>query len=255
MIERAAAGRNVPRSRRLRPDLLIVFLGIIAATTPTPATAQNSRFEEFHTWTDLTTIYNFNDRFRYDGEIGIQGLLTDSYWTAVFVQPSVRYQSRPWWSLQGGATLVYNFFQDEEDLPEVRPWAGVQFLWPRPGGFAFSHRIRLELRAFYIKPDTSWTTSYRARYRLQVRSPNFSIGSADNFFALTFFEVFGDLKPFINGSFGDRFRLNIGVGKHLTEASQIQVNYFFHKVRLSPARGDLEVDDHVVRLRFFHSFN
>ena len=56
-------------------------------------------------------------------------------------------------------------------------------------------------------------------------------------------------------TFGDRFRFNIGIGKKVTNALRMELNYVFHTVRLSDERGDFDFDDHVVRLRLFYSFN
>ena len=33
-----------------------------------PVASQEPPFNSFHTWADFTTIYDFNDRFRYDGD-------------------------------------------------------------------------------------------------------------------------------------------------------------------------------------------
>ena len=123
---------------------LVALLAVVAAS---PAFAQNPpEFEEFHTWTDAATIVNFSDDFRYDGDYGIRGLLTDSNWTLVYIRPSVRYRAKPWLMLHGGAALFYNFFRDKEDLPELRPWVGVRFL-TRAGEWSISNYFRVEYRA------------------------------------------------------------------------------------------------------------
>jgi hypothetical protein len=74
------------------------------------ATAQIQEFEEFHAWTDLATIYNFSTFFRYDGDYGLRGVLTDNNWTLLYLRPSVRYSTNKWLLLHGGAALFYNFF-------------------------------------------------------------------------------------------------------------------------------------------------
>jgi hypothetical protein len=130
---------------RLNASALVVLFQVIVATAvPTLAVSQEPRFEEFHTWTDLATIYKFDDRFRYDGDYGIRGLLTDENWTLIYLRPSVRYKDRPWLSLHGGAALFYNFFQNT-DLPELRPWIGARLVGPRPAGWVVSNYFRLEL--------------------------------------------------------------------------------------------------------------
>jgi len=222
---------------------------------PIPAASQEPKFSEFHTWWDIATIYNFDDRFRYDGDYGTRGLLTDDYWTLVYLRPSVRYRDRSWLSLHGGAALFYNFLEGEADLPELRPWLGARFVWPRLNGFVFSHYFRLELRAFYISEDSRWNVSLRPRYQLAMTSPDFAIGTADAFYILVSAELFEDLSSSDNTTIGDRFRFNLGMGKKVTSTLRMELNYVFHTVRLSDARGDFDFDDHVVRLRLFYSFN
>ena len=115
--------------RRLGASALVaLYLGIMATMIPTPAASQEPMFSEFHTWSDIATIYNFSDRFRYDGDYGLRGLLTDDYWTLLYLRPSVRYRDRSWLSLHGGAALFYNFFEGEANLPEHAQAQGVERL-------------------------------------------------------------------------------------------------------------------------------
>jgi hypothetical protein len=236
--------------RALGP-LVLAVLGLVLST---PTASQTPQFEEFHTWTDIATIYNFSERFRYDGDYGLRGLLTDSNWTLLYLRPSVRYQVRPWLRLHGGAALFYNFFSGE-DLPELRPWVGVRFLGPRPGGWVISNYFRLEYRAFYLKSKSEWEAGLRGRWQVQATSPRFAIGSAEEFYGLASIEPFFEIGSSIPGAFGDRFRINAGLGRQFNEGLRVELNYLFHKIRLPDESGELEMDDHVLRLRFFYSFN
>lgn len=247
--------RAAKRSARRQATLVILILGVLAMMTAASAASQEPRFSEFHTWTDIATIYNFDNHFRYDGDYGLRGLLTDSNWTLLYLRPSVRYSKWSWTTLHGGAALFYNFFGDGADLPELRPWLGTRFVWPRLGGFAFSHYFRLELRAFYIKEDSKWDAVLRGRYQLAVKSPDFAIGNAAGFYGLASAEIFDDLTATVNETFGDRYRFNIGIGKKVTPALRAELNYLFHTFRVSDERGDFDFDDNVVRLRLFYSFN
>ena len=96
-------------------------MGVIATTTPRPAAPQQFEFSEFHTWTDVATTYNFSDAFRYDGDYGIRGVLTDDDWTLIYLRPSIRYKTHAWLRFHGGMALFYNFFNTLQDLPEFRP--------------------------------------------------------------------------------------------------------------------------------------
>ncbi len=231
-----------------------MLAGGLVSTALQPAASQESPFASFHTWTDLTTIYEFSDRFRYDGDYGVQGLLTDSYWTQVWVRPSVRFRVRPDLSLHGGLGMIYNFIDDLHDLPELRPVVGLQLQWPRLGDFTFRHFIRAELRTLYLKSRNEWDASVRGRYQLPLTSPDIRIGTAVDYFVISSVEWF---ENFDSGDdfFGDTFRYNVGVGKGDVLGWRIILNYMFHRVRVpdSEQRRALELDDHVVRLRFIWS--
>jgi hypothetical protein len=234
--------------------MIALALLCLLGTTTQPAAAQSFEFTDFHTWTDLATIYNFSDSFRYDGDYGIRGLITDRDWTLIYVRPSVRYRFNLRLQLHGGAALFYNIFPGK-DLPELRPWAGIRFVGPRPVGFTISNYFRLEMRAFYLKSTREWDAGFRGRWQLQVTSPRFNIGSAREFYALISIEPFFNIGSSIAGSFGNRFRYNMGIGMQVTHQLRIDLNYLFHQIRVVDQDGELVNDDHVVRLRFFYSFN
>lgn len=219
-----------------------------------PALAQNREFEEFHTWTDVATIKNFSEQFRYDGDYGVRGLLTDGDWTLVYLRPSVRYRVKPWMTLHGGAALFYNFF-DGDDLPELRPHIGVRLPYRTQSGWTISNYFRLEYRAFYLKRESSWEGNFRGRWQVQATTPRFKIGSAREFYGLASVEPFFDFGSGSSDTFGDRFRINFGMGKLFGKRLRAELNYLFHQIRLPEQGGSLDVDDHVVRLRFFYTFD
>ena len=150
--------------------------------------------------------------------------------------------------------LFYNFYTTE-DLPELRPWVGVRFVGPRPGGWVMSNYFRLEYRAFYIKGEDKWDKVWRGRWQLQVATPRFAIGSVERLNVFASIETFKNFGTSIGGSLVDRVRTNIGIAKKVTPSLRIDLNYLFHRLRVSDASGDFALDDHVVRLRFFYSFN
>jgi len=219
---------------------------------PRPVGAQEPLFDEFHTWTDLATIYNISDRFRYDGDYGIRGLITDRNWTQWYLRPSVRYRPRTWLTLHGGVGLFYTVLP-ADDLPELRPWVGVRVTGPALKGFAVRNYLRLELRAFYLKGMQEWDVGTRGRWQLQVTSPFFDMLSANEFYAVTSVEPFFDLSSNTVEGFGDRFRFTLGLGKVVSDALRVELNYLFHKVRIPDQGGSLDTNDHVVRLRFFYT--
>ena len=230
------------------PLLILILILII----PNRGNAQLGDFKEFHTWTDVATIYFFDPNLRYDGDYGLRGVLTDENWTLLYLRPSVRYSEWNWMQLHGGAALFYNFLRNVPDLPEMRPWVGLRFIWPRIEGFAFSHYFRGEYRAFYYKEEKNWEAYFRGRYQFQISNNNFSIGDLKGFVALASIELFEDMSSLVDGIFGDRYRFNFGFGKRVIPNLRIDINYVFHKLNIG---GQLESDDHIIRTRFFYNFN
>jgi hypothetical protein len=228
--------------------LLIAFSLLL----PVSAQAQQPQFNEFHTWADIATIKNYSDRFRYDGDYGVRGLLTDSDWTQVYLRPSVRYRAKPWMTLHGGAALFYSFLEGE-DLPELRPWIGTRFMTRLPAGWTLTNYLRLEYRAFYLKSESDWDTYFRGRWQFQVISPRFEIGAVRGFYGLASVEPFFNSDSDLAGSFGDRYRINFGMGRKFSGHLRAELNYLFHKIRVPDEGNTLDLNDHVLRLRFFYT--
>ena len=69
---------QMPRASRRASFLVAGFLSFFAAglVAPGPIAAQYSESSYFETWTDIATIYNFSDRFRYDGDYGFRAALS-----------------------------------------------------------------------------------------------------------------------------------------------------------------------------------
>ena len=112
---------------------VLLVLSALAMSVPA-AQCRVADINDFQTWWDITTIYNFNDRWRYDGDQGTRGIVSNEEWTLIYVRPSVRYVSRSWISLHGGVGF---FYTDQESIGyrfEIRPWAGAKFIGRAPAG-------------------------------------------------------------------------------------------------------------------------
>ena len=92
-------------------------------------------------------------------------------------------------------------------------------------------------QALQFEEFHTWTAGLRGRWQLQATSPRFAIGSAEEFYALASIEPFFEIGSSIVGSFGDRFRINLGLGRQFNEGLRVALNYLFHKIRLPDASG------------------
>jgi hypothetical protein len=232
--------------------LVAILLGIAVLTTLSSAQEELDS-AEFETWTDIATVYQFNNNFRYDGDYGIRSWLTTRGFRQIYFRPSVRYWAKPWLLLHGGAAWFHTSFDDAANVNELRPWVGLRFLGPRPGGFVFSNYFRAEYRAFKGGNLRDWETLGRARYQLQVTSPRFKIGRSEDFYALTFAEVFKNFGSTVDGLYLSQFRFDVGIGKQINQRLRIEVNYLFQKATIEGT--GLEPSDHILRIRLFYGFN
>ena len=104
--------------RLLHP--FVIALGIIATAAPGSADAQDSLSDELDEWFDIATIYNFSDRFRYDGDYGIRSLFSTRGFKQLYFRPSVRYRVKPWFLVHGGIAWFHSNYDDQDNVNELR---------------------------------------------------------------------------------------------------------------------------------------
>jgi len=213
-----------------------------------PALVKSGESSDFQTWSDIATIYNFADHWRYDGDQGIRGALSDSDFTLLYFRPSVRYRVKSWFTVHGGIRFFQTFLDDAEDTFEIGPWQGLRFVWPNIGRYAISHYLRLEERMIWqTQGEDDFDFTLRSRYQLGVRSPNYDILVKNGIYFL------GSIEPFWNVErpmFINRIRYDVGVGTKVTDAWRVQLHYHLQQGRRS-ANAAFTADEHILRLRLF----
>jgi hypothetical protein len=164
---RGRQGQWFKRTLWISIAVLLVFMN------PGTGRTDDSTFES---WVDITTIYKFSDRWRYDGDQGIRGVLSGDGFTLLYLRPSVRYRVNPWLTVHGGVRFFQTFFEDDKDSFEVGPWQGLRFVWPRFNGYALSHYLRLEERMIWkTNGESDFDLTLRSRYKLGIRTPNYDL--------------------------------------------------------------------------------
>ena len=217
-----------------------------------PALANLGYSSEFQTWTDLTTIYKFSDRWRYDGDQGTRGLLSQSDFTLLYFRPSVRYRINPWITAHGGIRFFQTIFDDDEDAFEIGPWQGFRLVWPKIGSYAISHYLRFEERMIWqTEGDSDFDFTLRSRYQLGARSPNYDILLKNGIYLTGSIEAFSDIETPI---FVNRLRYDVGAGTKLNDAWRVELHYLLQQGRRSAAAA-FAADEHVLRLRLFYRFD
>ena len=231
--------------------LLIIIMSV-------PGWVTSSAGADFQTWSDIATIYKFADHWRYDGDQGIRGVLSDSDFTLLYFRPSVRYRVKPWFTVHGGIRFFRTYFDDDDDTFELGPWQGLRFAWPKIGGYAISHYLRLEERMVWqTNGERKSDFSLRARYQLGARSPNYDILFKNGLYLTGSVELFWNVENNFSDNFVNRIRYDAGVGTTVSDAWRVELHYVLQDGR---AIEDLfhdpfESEEHFLRLRLFYTFN
>ena len=213
---------------------------------------------DFYTWSDIATIYNFSDSWRYDGDQGIRGVLSQSDFTLLYFRPSVRYRARSWFTVHGGIRFFKNFIDDGDDTFEIGPWQGLRFGWPKIGDYAVSHYFRLEERMIWqTEGERDFDFTLRGRYQLGLRSPNYDILLKNGIYLMGSVELFWNLDKSFTDNFVNRIRYDLGVGTKISDAWRIQLHYVLQDGKeIEEVFQDLfDSEEHILRLRLFYTFN
>jgi len=214
---------------------------------------------DFQTWSDIATIYKISDNWRYDGDQGIRGVLSDSDFTLLYFRPSLRYRAKSWFTVHGGIRFFKTFVDDEDDTFEIGPWQGLRFVWPKIGTYAISHYFRLEERMIWQNEgenDSDFTL--RSRYQLGARSPDYDFLFKNGIYLTGSVELFWNLNKSFFDNFANRIRWDFGVGTKVSEAWRVQLHYILQDGRAiedDSFRDPFDSEEHILRLRLFYTFN
>ena len=223
------------------------------------ALVKSSGSADFQTWSDIATIYKFSDNWRYDGDQGVRGLLSQNDFTLLYFRPSVRYRAKSWFTVHGGIRFFKTFSDDEDNTFEVGPWQGLRFIWPVIGNYAISHYFRLEERMIWqTEGDSDFDFNLRGRYQLGVRSPNYDILFKNGIYLTGSVELFWNLEDSFTDKFVNRIRYDLGVGTQVSDAWRVQLHYVLQDGRAiedDKFRDLFSSEEHILRLRLFYIFN
>ena len=232
----------------------ISFVAVIILIIP--AFTQFGHSGDFQTWSDIATIYKLSDRWRYDGDQGIRGVLSDSDFTLLYFRPSVRYRVKPWFTIHGGIRFFQTWFDEEVDTFEIGPWQGLRFVWPMIGSYAITHYLRPEERFIWLR-DSTRDFSLRGRYQLGFRSPNYDVLFNNGMYLSGSVELFSSLYDSIFDNFANRVRYDIGVGTKVSDAWRVELRFLLQDAREidEDLFNPFESEEYILRLRLFYTFN
>jgi hypothetical protein len=202
----------------------IHILSLIIFSMPTVVGAGDDTSDEF--WGDITTIYNFENRWQYNGDQGYRTAFSGNKFHLFYFRPSFSYLVKPGVTLHGGVGFFKSVVTDDADIFELRPWQGLRFLWPHVKVWTISHFFRLEQRLLWLKkPVDDFNSTVRARYQLGVVSPTYNILFDNGIFLTGSVEYFWNMKDSFTDNFSDRIRSHVGVGSQVSDDWRVEFQY------------------------------
>jgi hypothetical protein len=226
----------------------------IAILIANPIVGRSEENSDAYIWLDVHTIYNFSDRWRYEGDYGYRPELNGDQ-ASVYIRPAFRYKATPWFNLHGGIKFKDTVSADAADTFEIRPWQGFQLVWPKIGGYTVSHYLRVAERMIWqTRGGSDFDFTLRARYKLGLKSPNYDILFKSGMYLTGNIEAFANLESPLSDTFINRLRFFAGPGLNVSDAWRIELLLGLQQERGSRA-ADFSTDEQILRLRFYYTFN
>jgi hypothetical protein len=210
---------------------------------------------DFQTWTDFTTFYHINEKWIYNGDYGIRGLVSNFNWTQAYIHPAFIYRVRAKLRFRGGVRFIFSQEADESNTFEMRPWQGIRILWPDLNFMIIDHYFRIEERLTWQTQSGSFDGNLRLRYRLEGKSANYTVRAINQtFYFLASFEIFANAGKAVEETYVNRNRLVLGVGYLISKKFFTELHYIRQGSRAGSEDG-FRTSENILRLRLKMNLN
>lgn len=215
---------------------------------------QNATHSDFQAWTDITLIHHFSQKWSYNGDMGLRGIISDRNWNLIYLRPTIRWRITPSFDMRSGISLFQTWNKDYADQTELRFHQEANLNWPYLAGFIFKHMIRFEER-FFFNQGIENDFSARFRYRPWMETPDFKLfGIKSPFYCIASIDLFFPLGESATELFVNNYRLIAGLGNRISEKLKIELHYFWQRSKAFTDEG-FQTSENVLRLRFFLHLN
>lgn len=229
---------------------LILLCALVLASTL--GVAQNDT--PFAIWTDFSPSYNFSEQWEIGGDIGYRIDPSTSAQT-VYLRPGITYSAGKVISFITGIASFNHYDPDSYNSTEFRVFQFVVVSWPRILEFQFKHRLGLEQRWFYLPELGLDKFINRARYYLEIKSPQINLFSIKSpFYLITNIELLRDLIDDKFGRLIDHNRYTFGIGNHVSDRFQIDIRYKLINF-IDPMLYTFISDLNVLRIRIYYKIS
>lgn len=203
-------------------------------------------------WVDYIANWTPTGSWSFEVNPGFSKGLGDAHWLDVYLSSNATYQPFSWVSTEGNLEAHYTFDNETEDVLEVRPWLGLNFIWATYGKylnlFYPSLSLRLEERFFWYQETGTQETKTRARLRVSIRFPlNNETLTSGTYYLHFLSETYAPLTGEAQEVSADRRRFQTGLGYVIGPELRLELQYVMMRTRNSYL-NTFETSSHIIWL-------
>ena len=203
-------------------------------------------------WMDYFANWNPGGEWTYEVNTGFSKGLKGAQWLDAYLGSTATYQPFNWFNTEGNLETHYTFDETTEDVLEVRPWLGLNFIWATYGThlnlFYPTLSLRLEERFFWYQTSGEEARKERIRLRAFIRFPlNNKTLVEGTYYLLFLAETYVPLNGEAEEASADRNRFQAGLGYVVGTDLRIELQYILMRTR-DTYTNTFETSSHIVWL-------
>ena len=240
--------RTQPSRMKTRMAAACVMLILVA---PGRSSAQTTE-----AWLDYFANWTADNHWSFEANPGFAKALSGAQWLDCYMGLNATYMPSNWFSGEGNLETHYTFDKSTEDVLEVRPWLGLNFIWATHGNhfnlFYPMISARLERRHFWYQSsgteDAKWRVRLRAFARFTLNDETLKTGT---YYLLFLVEGFTPIDGDAREVSADKTRFQAGLGYVFGPELRLELQYI-HMRTLNTAAHKYEASSNVVWLAVKH---
>jgi hypothetical protein len=207
-------------------------------------------------WLDYFANWTTESDWSYEVNPGMAKAVSGAQWLETYLGLNTTYKPLNWFSAEGNLEAHYTFDEPTEDLLELRPWLGLNFIWATYGDYFNLFYplvgVRLEQRNIWYQSSGTEETKYRLRLRASARfTLNNTMLEPGTYYILFLVEGYTPLDGDPREVSADRTRFQAGIGYVFDLQLRLELQYIHMRTR-NTAENTFEASSNVVWLAFRH---
>jgi hypothetical protein len=209
-------------------------------------------------WLDYFANWTPPGSWSYEVNPGLAKALSGAQWLDTYLGLNTTYIPFNWFSVEGNFETHYTFDPETEDVLELRPWLGLNFIWATFGQhlnlFYPMISARLEKRYFWYQSsgieDTKGRLRLRAFARFTLNNQRLETGT---YYLLFLVEVYAPIDGEAREVSADKTRFQAGLGYVLGPELRLELQFLHMRTR-NTQENKFEASSNVVWLAVRHFF-